>query len=605
MFLRSYKRKKNGKEHRYWSVVENRRTASGLVQRPVLYLGEINDSQREAWTKAIAVFDESTEASSQRTIFPSDVPLPDHAVAHGIQVNLKLMQLCRPRQWGACWLAKQLWDQLALGDFWASRLADSREGTSWLKVLQVLTFYRLISPGAEWRLHRHWFDQSALADLLEGDFGLAAKDTLYRCHDLLLDHKDALFTHLSNQWRTLFNADYEVVLYDLTSTYFECDSQVDGSRPQEQGGTGAKRRFGYSRDKRSDCVQIVIALVLTSDGFPLAYEVLPGNTIDNQTLRAFLTKIETQYGKAKRLWLMDRGIPTEETLAEMRSGGSPASYLVGTPKGRLTKLEADLAVQPWQQAREGVRVKLLPKDGETYVLAQSQGRAAKESSMRRRRLRTYIETLRKLRTERKRPLSRDKLLLAVGAARKAAGNAGKAVKIKFPEEGQSVSPDTFSYHLDRTILRQSDTRDGQYLLRTNLTETNPEALWQRYMQLVQVEEAFRNLKGDLGIRPIYHRLEKRIEAHIFISFQAFALHCTLKARLKVLADGLTPRSVLEKLATLQMLDVHLPTTEPGKTLIMPRVTLPSEEVRLLLERLKLTLPPEPPPRLTISGPIAD
>lgn len=602
MFLRSYKRKKNGKEHRYWSVVENRRTHCGIVQRPVLYLGEINDSQREAWTKAITIFDETTDTASHRPIFPADAPLPEHAAAHGIQVDLKGMQLCRPRQWGACWLAGLLWDQLALTFFWKSRLPDSREGTSWLKVLQVLTFYRLIAPGAEWRLHRHWFDQTALADLLDGDFSLAAKDTLYRCHDLLLAHKDALFTHLSNQWRTLFNADYEVVLYDLTSTYFESSSDADGSRPQEQGGTGAKRRYGYSRDKRSDCVQIVIALVLTCDGFPLAYEVMPGNTIDNQTLRAFLTKIENQYGKAKRLWLMDRGIPTEEVLAEMRASNPPASYLVGTPKGRLTKLGAELADKPWQQVREDVRVKLLTKEGETYVLAQSEGRVAKERSMRRKRLRIYVETLRKLRMERKRPLTRTKLLLAIGAARKAAGNAGKAVRIELPEEGQPVTAETFSYSIDRVLLRQNETRDGQYLLRTNLTDSDPQALWQLYMQLVQVEEAFRNLKGDLGIRPVYHQLEHRIEAHIFISFQAFALHCTLKARLKALAPGLTPRSVLEKLATVLMLDVHLPTTEADKTLVMPRVTMPSEDVKLLLETLKLTLPPEPPPRLRVTKP---
>ena len=588
MFLRFSKRHKDGKEHRYWSVVENRRVGKRVVQRQVLYLGEVNDSQREAWREAISVFDEDTREDRQIALYPADRDLPTHAAGFGVRVRLDQMALRHPRRWGDCWLALHLWEELELEGFWRERLADSREGTDWVKVLQVLTVYRLLDPGSEWRLHRDWFGQTALADLLDGDFALAAKDTLYRCHDRLLPHKEALFSHLANRWRDLFNADYEVLLYDLTSTYFESDPFFPD---------GDKRRFGYSRDKRSDCVQIVIALVVTPDGFPLAYEVLPGNTIDNQTLRDFLARIQRQYGKAKRLWLMDRGIPTEEVLAEMRASDPPGQYLVGTPKGRLTRLEGRLLEQPWRQAREGVDVKLLAEDGETYVLARSRDRAGKEHGMRNRRLRRYLKKLRELRLERKHPMTRDHLLKSLGAAASQAGRDASVVEISLPAEGRPVTEEAFTYRVNRARLRVLRNREGHYLLRTNLNETDPAVLWERYMQLVQVEEAFRNLKGDLGLRPVWHQLESRVESHIFISFLAYCLQVTLRARLKALAPGLMPRAVFEKMANVQMLDVEFPTTD-GRVLTLPRHTEPEPEVELLLERLKLTLPPQPKPRIT-------
>lgn len=588
MFLRTAKRIKDGKEHRYWSVVENRRAGRHVIQRQVLYLGEVNDSQRAAWQQAISVFDEATQCERQIALYPADRDIPAHAEGCAVRVRLDEMELRHPRRWGDVWLALQLWEQLGLDGFWQERLPPSREGTDWIKVLQVLTFYRLLDPGSEWRLHRDWFAQSALADLLGGDFALAAKDTLYRCHDRLLAHKEALFTHLSNRWRDLFHADYEVLLYDLTSTYFESNPPF----PEED-----KRQYGYSRDKRSDCVQIVIALVMTTEGFPLAYEVLPGNTLDNQTLRSVIDQIQSQYGKAKRLWLMDRGIPTEEVLAEMRASDPPVQYLVGTPKGRLSKLETRLIDQPWRQAREGVRVKLLPDGGELYVLAHSRDRAQKERAMRNRRLRKYLSTLRALRVERKRAPKRDDLLKAIGAANSKAGRDAGVVEVTVPPEGQPVTPATFRYRVDRQALRALRDREGRYLLRTNLTAVEPAILWERYMQLVQIEESFRNLKGDLGLRPIWHQAQSRIEAHVFISFLAYCLHVTLRARLKTLAPGLTPRAVFEKLAKIQMVDVVFPTTD-GRTLILPRYTQPENEAQLLLERLHLTLPPQPKPRIT-------
>jgi hypothetical protein len=388
MYLRPNRRFKDGKEHRYWSIVESKRCAGGkVVQRQVLYLGEINDSQQEAWCRVIEAFDERAQQTTQLALFPADRPLPDHAEGHGAQIRLGAMQLHRPRQWGACWLACQLYEQLALDRFWAARLPDSREGTCWSHILETLVCYRLIDPGSEWRLHWLWFEQSAMGDLLGEDFALVEKNALYRCLDKLVEHKPALFTHLCRRWQDLFGARFDVLLYDLTSTYFESDPPSDDSD---------KRRHGYSRDKRSDCVQVVIALIVTPDGFPLAYEVLPGNTSDKTTLRAFLSKIEAQYGKAQRIWLMDRGIPTEEVLAEMRQSDPPVAYLVGTPKGRLSKLEKSLVGLPWQEVRPGVEVKLLAEDDDLYVLAQSRARIDKERAMRKRQLKWLWARLAKL-----------------------------------------------------------------------------------------------------------------------------------------------------------------------------------------------------------------
>lgn len=584
MYLRCTQRTKNGKEHSYWSIVESRRLADGRVaQRHVLYLGEINDAQEQAWTRSIEVFQDGQPQPQTMALFPEDrvgtvgdeVPL--------VRLRLNELSVHRPRQWGACWLALHLWKQLQLDQFWAQRLKPSRKGTRWEQVLAVLTTYRLIAPGSEWRLHRQWFDQSALADLLGVDFSLADPHQLYGCHDRLLAHKSALFSYLTQRWRDLFQVSFDVLLYDLTSTYFESEPPLAESD---------KRKFGYSRDKRPDCVQVVIALIVTPEGLPLAYEVLSGNTADKTTLREFLQKIETQYGKARRVWVMDRGIPTEEVLAEMRASDPPVQYLVGTPKRRLTKLEKDLLDQPWQQARPGVTVKLLPQEGELYVLARSAERVAKERSMRRRQLKGLWKRLKELQGMK---LRREELLMKLGAARQQAPSAWRLVGI----EVDDTRP-TFTYRLQKDKLRQVRRREGRYLLRSNLTETDPAVVWTYYLQLVEVEQAFRNLKGDLAIRPIFHQEETRIEAHIFVSFLAYCLHVTLGRWLRGLAPGLTTRSVLEKFAAIQMVDVHIPTSD-GRTLILPRYTHPEPELQLLLERLKLELPAQPPPRITVGS----
>src|SRR5436190_370430 len=488
MFLRCKVRRKDGKQHRYWSVVENTRTARGrVVQRHVLYLGEINDTQELAWRRSIEVLEDGAAQPRTLSLFPEDRCEGLLADAAIVKLSLLQLQLRRPRQWGACWLALLLWRELQLDQFWSKRLGSSRKGTHWDQVLFVLVAYRLLAPGSEWRLHREWFRRSALADLLGEDAGLAEIHKLYRCHDRLLTHKQAVFDHLTGRWRDLFNISYNVLLYDLTSTYFEADPPF----PE-----GDKRRFGYSRDHRPDCVQIVIALVVTPEGLPLAYEVLPGNTSDKTTLRGFLERIERQYGKARRVWLMDRGVPTEE------------------------------------------------------------------------------------------------LLMKLGAARDQARIAWRLAVIEVAADSAK-----FSYRLDRDKLRQARSREGRYLLRTNLLEEDPAKLWSHYLLLVAVEEAFKNLKGDLAIRPIFHQLEARVEAHVFIAFLAYCLHITLARRLHALAPGLTPRSVLEKFAAMQMIDVHMPTTD-GRELMLTRYTEPEPELTLLLKKLKLDLPAQPPSKIT-------
>jgi transposase len=583
MFLRAKIRKKDGKRHRYWSVVENKRVAGGrVVQKHVLHLGEINDSQELAWRRSIEVLDEEAGRAKTLALFPEDrsaETLPDASI---VRLKLSQLRLCRPRQWGACWLALSLWEELRLDRFWSDRLPASRKGTRWDQELFVLVAYRLLAPGSEWRLHREWFERTALADLMGGDFGLAEIHKLYRCHDRLLEHKEALFDHLTKRWRDLFAARFDLLLYDLTSTYFEAEPPF---------AEGDKRRFGYSRDHRPDCVQVVIALVVTPEGLPLAYEVLSGNTADKTTLRDFLGKIERQYGKARRVWVMDRGIPTEETLAQMREADPPVSYLVGVPKGRLSRLERDLVGKPWREARPGVEVKLLPRDGELYVFAQSLDRVAKERSMRRRQLKGLWARLKELHRMSVN-LTRDDLLIKLGQAKAKWPGGWRMVDVEI-DPGLAA----FQYALDRKKLRQARRREGRYLLRSNLTEGDPAALWSFYLQLVQVEEAFRTLKGDLAVRPIHHQEQGRIEAHIFIAFLAYCLHVTLGRRLKGLAPGLTPRSVFEKFAAVQMIDVHIPTAD-GRELQLARYTQPEPELTLLLHRLKLDLPDQPPPRIT-------
>jgi transposase len=582
MFLRSIHRKKDGKDHRYFSIVENHRTASDkTVQRTVLYLGEINDQQQAAWRKTLAVFDEQQQEYTNLSLFPDDREIPADAI-DSLQVKLSGLELRCPRLFGSCWLACELWQQLGLHEFWDARLAGSREDVCWEKVLQLLVVNRLLDPGSEFRVHRQWYLTTALDALLGTDFAVAEKNRLYRCLDRVLEHKQELFLWLHQKWADLFQAEFEVLLYDLTSTYFEGAMEAN-----------PKAKYGHSRDKRTDCLQLVIALVITTDGFPLAYEVMDGNTSDRTTLRDFLDHIEKAYGKAKRMWVMDRGIPTEEILQEMRDPKREIFYLVGTPKGKIQQYEKKWLDLPWQTVRESVDVKLFEQDGELYVLAKSEGRRAKETAMRRKRL---ARLLKKLRAMRRSLPSLVQLLMRLGAAKSQAGRAFQFVQMQVPEEGQQVTRETFQFRVDKKKLQEAEWRDGHYLLRSNLTAGDPSILWTRYVQLTQIESVFRALKSELGIRPIYHQLAHRADAHILIAFLAYCLQVTLKQRLLLHAPGLTPTAVLEKLAEIKMIDVWIPTVDQ-RWLILPRYTQPSPDTKLLIEKLKLQLPSQPPPRL--------
>jgi len=587
MFLRQNKRKKNGKTHRYFSVVENRRTSSGgTTQRQVLYLGEINDSQQQAWRRTLSVFDEDRRQYCELSLFPDDRPLPPGAV-DAISVKLDQMQLRRPRSFGDCWLGCRLWETLHLSSFWNTQLADDRGDVPWARVLQLLVVNRLIDPGSELRIHRQWFLRSAMDELLEVDFAVAAKDRLYRCLDKVLAHKDALCRHVAERWRTLFDTSFDVLLYDLTSTYFEglCE-QIP------------KAKHGYSRDGRSDCRQVVIALVVTPDGLPLAYEVLAGNTADKTTLRQFLARIEQMYGKARRTWIMDGGIPTEATLKEMREAGT--QYLVGTPRGMLGKLGRAFADKPWQQVHEAMRVKLAEHEGELYVLAHSDQRQLKEKAMRRRRFKAYARGLHALRRRCREGcvsrIKRDALLGRLAVLKKEAGRMAAAVTIHLPGEGQRPTPENFHYELDAQAHRAALEQDGSYILRSNATASDATTMWSMYMQLVRIESAFKSMKSDLAVRPIWHRVQPRVEAHILVAFMGYCLMAALRKHIELSAPGLSPRAVLEQLAAIQMVDVCLPTSD-GRWLIMPRHTEPEAEQLMLLDKLGLELPAQPPPRI--------
>jgi transposase len=581
--LKVHRRKKDGKEHRCFIVVESLLfSRRRVVHRTVVYLGEINDTQQAAWRKTLEVFDETRQDFATLCLFPDDREVAGDIDA--LRVKLGEMQLERPRAFGSCWLSCELWRQLKLDEFWQAKLPPGREVVPWEKVLRLLVVNRLLAPGSEFQVHRQWFDQTAMADLLGVDFAVAEKDRLYRCLDRLLAHKQELFQHLRQRWQDLFATQFDILFYDLTSTYFEGEAE---------GISKAKR--GYSRDHRPDCLQIVIALVITPEGFPLAYEVLDGNTSDRTTLRSFLDQIENTYGKARRVWVMDRGIPTEALLKEMRDPLRQMFYLVGTPKNRVNQHEKKWLDLPWQQVRESVQVKLYEQEGELYVLAKSEGRQAKENGMRRKRL---VRLLRKLRVMRRSLPQRDQLLLRLGAAKKEAGRAFGFVTIRVPKIEEEVTRETFTFTVAKEKLRQAELRDGHYLLRSNLTGQEPGVLWERYIQLTQIEAAFKTMKGELGLRPIYHQLGHRVEAHILVAFLAYSLLVTLKNRLQALAPGLTAKAVLDTLAPMQMLDVTFPTTD-GRRLVMPRYTQPTPEQKLLLHQLHLTLPDQSPPRIQI------
>ena len=626
MFLRATKRFKDGKAHCYWSLVESVRVGRRVFQRQALYLGELNDSQRAEWQRTVEAFDENGKPQ-QMKLFPENrAPGTDDDSV--VRIRTDRLVVKNLRNWGEVWLGTVLWDKLGLDDFWKARLSSSRKGTDWLSIMKAIVLYRFTDPGSELRMHSNWMANTAIEELI-GSGALTGRSTLYSCLDRVIwpsdewrkprgerkgSFKDELFYYLRDRWAGLFGSTCDGVLFDLTSTYFE----VDGTKALES----ELQRYGYSRDKRGDCLQVVVALVLTPDGFPLAYEVMPGNTNDRETQMPFIKRLEAKYGRIGSLWLMDRGVPTEKTLKAMREGGY--KYLVGAPRGHLKVLGDRLAKAEWQNVQDGISVKVARLDseagtsasgtvgessGDTFVLTRSTARSLKETSMRVKKLRGAMKTLfavdgriGRVRWRKagpvKRELSRDELLKRLAVAEAKAGRAWKMISITLPKEGQKVTPETFHWHLDWDRIDEARANDeGTYLLRTNLPECDPKTLWKRYMIQGEIEYAFRELKNDLGLRPVYHQLDDRIEAHVFTAFMALCLFQTLRAIARERAPGLTPRQIVEKFRTVKMVDVVMPTTD-HRIVTLPRYIEPKKDVAILLDRLGLTLPEQPPPKVS-------
>ena len=621
MFLRATKRFKDGKLHYYWSLVESVRVGRRVFQRRALYLGELNDSQREEWQHAVEALDEKGNVR-QLKLFPED-RAPETDDGQVVRIRMDSLAVKNMRNWGEVWLGTELWDKLGLDGFWAARLPPSRKGTDWLAIMKAIVMYRLTDPGSELDMHTNWLANTAVAELV-GAGALTGLSTLYSCLDRVmwpteewkkprgerdpaLSFKDDLFFFLRDRWAGLFGSTCDVVLFDLTSTYFE----VDGTKALDSD----LQRYGYSRDKRGDCLQVVIALVLTPDGFPLAYEVMPGNTGDKETQMPFVRKLEAKYGRIGSLWLMDRGVPSENTLAEMRKDGY--RYLVGAPRGHLKVVGKELDEAPWEQVQDGMSVKVAKAAdgaGDTFVLTKSAARSLKETAMRVKKIRGAMKTLRAI-DERlgrsrwrriepsRRELGRDELIARLAVAEAKAGRAWKMIDVTTPREGEKVTAESFSWKLDWPRIREARANDeGTYLLRTNLPECDPKTLWKKYMIQGEIEYAFRELKNDLGLRPVYHQLEDRIEAHIFTAFMALCLLQTLRAIAREHAPGLTPRQIIEKFRMVKMVDVVMPTTD-GRIVTLPRYVEPKKDVAILLDRLGLTLPAQPPPK--VSSRLAD
>ncbi len=579
MYLKKHRRKKNGKFNTYYSIAEKRKVSGGrYVEKMVLYLGEISDSQKKSWEKSIEIINEDNKPV-YKSLFAYDQDDESFHDVDSIPVKLSKMKLENPRVFGNCWLGCEIWDMLGLDTFWSQRIDSAKSPVEYSKVVKLLTVNRLIKPGAEFYVHQHWFTQTAMDVLLDCDFEVAEKNRLYRCLDRILPYKEELCSYLKETWQTMFDLDYNILLYDITSTYFEgmCKSNP-------------KARFGHSKDRRSDCRQILIALIVTPEGFPLDYEILPGNTSEKTTLKPLLDKIESKYGKAGRVWLMDRGIPTEAVLEYMRENG--IDYLVGTPRKLLDEFQQELSIKNWHDVNDSVRIKQIDKDGESYVLARSKERMAKERAMRKRKLRKYLEGLEKL----KKCRSRDLFMQRLGKLKHQAGSSHKCVTLTIPKNKDRIEQGEFEYKFETDKYREMIYRDGTYFLRTNQKGKNGRELWQEYMLQCNVEQAFRELKSDLGIRPIYHHKEERVDAHVFVAFMSYCLQVTLRHKLRASACGITAQAALETMSRIQMLDVSFE-TQDGRTLLMQRYTEPQEDQRLLLYHLRMEMPPQKPPKI--------
>src|SRR5437660_2882058 len=585
MFLRSNHRIKDGKDHTYWSLVETVRTPDGPRQRTLCYLGELNGSAQARWLKTIEVFNEQGEAE-QLKLFPSHIEPPedDPQVA---RVLLNQVRLERTRQFGACYLGLELWKRLELDHFFEEAIDKAPADVPWSRIAALLTINRLCAPGSELAVEQRWYPSTALDDLLGIEEGKINDTRLYRCLDRMLPHKTKLERHLKDRYGALFGAEFDVLLYDLTSTY------VEGAAEKNP-----MMRRGYSRDHRPDCEQMVIALIVNNEGFPFSYETFNGNRADVSTMEVILRMVEHKYGKARRIWVMDRGIVSEENLAAIRKRGG--QYLVGTPRSQMKQFEAELLQDDWTQVRPEVEVKkvAIPQGEETYILCRTAGRKEKEKAIRSRFSNSMEKALQALQKTiaAGRLKDRNKMERRLGKiqARHPQVNDLYDVGLKDTVEGVRLF---WQIKEDRKNWRES--REGAYLLRTNLKAETAEELWSKYMQLTEAEASFRALKSELSVRPLFHQLEPRVKAHVMGAFIGYALWVTLKhllheKRMVIAAEqhtnpDLSPARALALLSTLHSADIVLPTTD-GRELRLRRVTEPDTEQKKLLHLLGLTVP---------------
>lgn len=589
MFLRSRTRTKDGKDHTYWSLVESVRTADGPRQRTLCHLGELNTSAQARWLRTVEVFNEQGEAQ-QLKLFPShaEAPADDPQVA---RVLVNRVRLERTRQYGNCYLGLQLWKRLELDRFFEQAMDDDEADVPWSRVTALLAINRLCAPGSELAVEQRWYPSTALDDLLEIEEGKINDTRLYRCLDRILPHKTKLERHLKERYGELFGAEFDVLLYDLTSTY------VEGAAEKN-----AMMRRGYSRDHRPDCEQMVIALIVNSEGFPFSYETFNGNRADVSTIETILRMVERKYGKARRIWVFDRGIVSEENLAAIRK--RDGQYLVGTPRSQLKRFEAELLKDDWVRVRPEVEVKQVsvPEGAETYILCRTEGRKEKEKAIRGRfcaRMEEALKGLEKsIATGRLKDRNRLERQLGKIQARHPSVNDLYEVSLRDTSKGVRLS---WQMREDRKAWREA--REGTYLLRTNIQAETAEALWSKYMQLTEAEASFRALKSELAIRPLFHQLEPRVKAHVMVAFLGYALWVTLKHLLKrrpaimpkpsiTGVDNAEPRSPMKALALLsglQSADIVLPTTD-GREIRLRRITEPTDEQKSLLHQLGLSLP---------------
>jgi transposase len=581
MFLKRHIRRKDGKAHVYYSLCESvRLSRNRLMQRRVLHLGELNTTQVERWQRSIEVIQDQGERRQYRLFTDREGAAPPDA-PDVCEVILSSLAVRHPRQFGACWLGSQLWQALGLDTFFAEALQDRRGPVAWSKVLELLAVNRLCDPQSELGVHQRWFGATAMGVILGTDDAVAAKERLYRALDKTLEHKEALERHLGQRWHDLFGARCDLLLYDLTSTYFE-----------GQAGEVPKAAFGYSRDHRPDCRQLLLALVVTEAGFPLSYEVFEGNRADVTTLEEILDSVERKHGSMGRVWVFDRGIVSEENLALLRRRG--AFYLVATPKRKLAAFEQELLKEDWNEVsgRPGIEVKLFEREGELYVLTRSRERAERERAIRLRALHGLRNDLRKLSKNVRagRLCQRDLILLRLGRLEERWPNAWPYLKNVELTDAELV------WQWDRQKLRSAWLQQGAYLLRTNLSREAPEKLWRQYLQLTEVEAVFRTLKSELNLRPIWHRLQRRVEAHILVAFLGYCLWICLKQKLKEAATSLTPAQVLHQLKQIQLVEVWFDLRQGGK-ICLPRITQPEVAQQLILHHLGWSLPEQPPPKI--------